>query len=249
VHEGQRPSYKLNAILDSELGLNKLDIPGLPYEEKLDWHLKAQREFPLEYCVYNIFDNLMIVLLDKKTNDLSSAITILAGYSMYDIFPSLPKRICIAFTYYLLAQGYVAGSVGAEMRNNYDEEVIGTDGWIVTLTACMNAENGLDVLKELPQFYSAFRGQTADADLTQAYPSATNMMNQSRETTIFELLFINGVSEEVRRRTGVNLTAGRVNAMDIANSFFLLPDKDDVLDAFNRRVANSEPSEEYAQGF
>ncbi|QVW55927.1 hypothetical protein pEaSNUABM10_00064 [Erwinia phage pEa_SNUABM_10] len=249
VHEGQRPSYKLNAILDSELGLNKLDIPGLPYEEKLDWHLKAQREFPLEYCVYNIFDNLMIVLLDKKTNDLSSAITILAGYSMYDIFPSLPKRICIAFTYYLLAQGYVAGSVGAEMRNNYDEEVIGTDGWIVTLTACMNAENGLDVLKELPQFYSAFRGQTADADLTQAYPSATNMMNQSRETTIFELLFINGVSEEVRRRTGVNLTAGRVNAMDIANTFFLLPDKDDVLEAFNRRVANSEPAEEYAQGF
>lgn len=240
VHEGQRPSYKLNAILDSELGLNKLDIPGLPYEEKLEWHLRAQKEFPIEYSVYNIFDNLMIVLLDKKTNDLSSAISILAGYSMYDIFPSLPKRICIAFTYYLLAQGLVAGSVGNAMRNDYDEEVIGTDGWIVTLTACMNAENGLNVLKELPEFYSAFRGQTADADLTQAYPSATNMMNQSRETTIFELLYIIGVSEEVRRRTGVNLAAGRVNAMDIANTFFALPDKDDVLEMFNRRAAKLE---------
>jgi len=249
VHEGQRPSYKLNAILDTELGLNKLDIPGLPYEEKLEWHLRAQRDFSLEYCVYNIFDNLMIVLLDKKTNDLSSAISILAGYSMYDIFPSLPKRICIAFTYYLYAQDLVIGCVGSAMRNEYDDEVISTTGWIVTLTACMNSENGLNVLKELPQFYSAFRGQTADADLTQAYPSATNMMNQSRETTLIELLSVHGVSEEMRRRAGVNLTAGRVNAMDIANNFFLLPDKDTVLEVFNARVANSEPPKEYADGF
>lgn len=247
VHEGQRPSYKLNAILDSELGLNKLDIPGLPYAEKLEWHLAAQRDFPLEYCVYNIFDNLMIVLLDKKTNDLASAISILAGYSMYDIFPSLPKRICIAFTYYLYAQGLVIGCVGNAMRNDFDDEVIGTDGWIVTLTACMNSENGLDVLKELPHFYSAFRGQTADADLTQAYPSATNMMNQSRETTLIELLSVTGVSEEVRRRAGVNLTAGRVNAMDIANSFFLLPDKEDVLKLFMTK--NNLSIEEYENGF
>lgn len=249
VHEGQRPSYKLNAILDTEIGLNKLDIPGLPYEEKLEWHLKAQRDYALEYCVYNIFDNLMIVLLDRKTNDLSSAISILAGYSMYDIFPSLPKRICVAFTYYLYAQDLVIGSVGSAMRNDFDDEVIGTDGWIVTLTACMNAENGLNVLKELPTFYSAFRGQAADADLTQAYPSATNMMNQSRETTIIELLAITGVPEHVRRAAGVNLTAGKVNAMDIACSLFQLPEKDTVLDAFNKRVANEEPPTEYVSGF
>ncbi|HCJ6130800.1 TPA: hypothetical protein NU556_000534 [Escherichia coli] len=236
VHEGQRPSYKLNAILETELGLNKLDLPELPYEEKLEWHLKAQKEFPLEYCVYNIFDNLMIVLLDKKTNDLSSAISVLAGYSMYDIFPSLPKRICIAYTYYLYEQGLVIGCVGSAMRNDFDEEVIGTDGWIVTLTACMNAENGLrGIIKEFDDFYTAFRGQTADADLTQAYPSATNMMNQSRETTLIELLSIHGVPEEVRRRVGINLTAGRVNAMEIATDFFLLPDKNVVLEAFLRR--------------
>ncbi|ANZ48074.1 DNA polymerase [Erwinia phage vB_EamM_Asesino] len=253
VHEGQRPSYKLNAILDSELGLNKLDIPGLPYEEKLEWHLRAQKEYPLEYSVYNIFDNLMILLLDKKTNDLSSAISILAGYSMYDIFPSLPKRICVAFTYYLYEQNpsLVIGCTGQAMRNDFDEEVIGTDGWIVTLTACMNSENGLNnILKEIPVFHSAFRGQTADADLTQAYPSATNMMNQSRETTLIELLSITGVSEEIRRRTGVNLTAGRVNAMEIATDFFRLPDKDQVLTAFLVRQGETVTDPiEYINGF
>ncbi|WP_216088707.1 hypothetical protein, partial [Shigella flexneri] len=113
---------------------------------------------------------------------------------MYDIFPSLPKRICIAYTYYLYEQGLVIGCVGSAMRNDFDNEVIGTDGWIVTLTACMNAENGLrNIIKEVDDFYTAFRGQTADADLTQAYPSATNMMNQSRETTLIELLSIHGV--------------------------------------------------------
>jgi hypothetical protein len=251
VHEGQRPSYKLSAILYTELGLHKLDIPGLPYEDNLQWHIKAQRDYPAEYAVYNMMDNLLIVLLDKKTNDLSSAISILAGFSMYDIFPSLPKRICVAFTYYLYDKGYVIGSVGSAMRNDYDEEVIGTDGWIVTLTACMNAENGLNnILEEIDEYYSAFRGQTADADLTQAYPSATNMMNQSRETTLIELLSINGVSEEIRRRTGVNLTAGRVNAMEIATDFFCLPDKDTVLSTFLRKQGEvvTEPME-YICGF
>lgn len=232
THEGNRPNYKLGSILESEIGVTKLNIPGLDYEDRLSWHVDAQRHFPAEYCAYNIMDNLLILLLDQKNNDLASALSILAGVSMYDIFPSLPKRICNAFTYFLAAQGLVIGSVGAAIKNDFDEEVIGTDGWIVTLAAHMNAENGLNVLAEVPEMTTAFRGQTADADLTQAYPSCTNMANQSRETTIFELISIDGVDESIRRRAGINLTAGRVNAMEIANDLFLLPDKDIVLEKF-----------------
>ena len=242
THEGNRPTYRLSAILETEVGVGKLDIPGLEYKDNVDWHIQAQRDFPLEYCAYNIMDNLLIVLLDEQTNDLSSALSILSGVSMYDIFPSLPKRICNEFTYFLWEQGLVIGSVGNAIKNDFDEEVIGTDGWIVTLPAHMNAENGLHVVKEVPSLLTAFRGQTADADLTQAYPSCTNMANQSRETTIIELISIEGVSEEVRRRAGVNLTAGRVNAMEIANELFLMPDKDVVLEAFLKRMnaANEE---------
>lgn len=239
THEGNRPNYKLSSILETEIGVGKLNIPGLDYTDNLGWHEKAQTDFPAEYAVYNIMDNLLITLLDKKTKDLASAFSVLAGVSMFDIFPSLPKRICNAYTFYLYDQGLVIGSVGSAMRNEKDEEVIGTDGWIVTLPAHMNQENGLrNILAEIPDFYSAFRGQTADADLTQAYPSATNMLNQSRETTLIELIYVNGVSEEVRRRVGVNLTAGRVNAMEIATDFFLLPDKDTVLEAFKQRMAD-----------
>lgn len=243
THEGNRPNYKLSSILTSEVGVGKLDLPGLPYVDNLDWHVQAQRDYPAEYAVYNMMDNLLIVLLDKKTNDLSSAISVLSGLSTYDIFPSLPKRLCVAFTYYLYDQNLVIGSVGADIRNAFDEEVIGTDGWIVTLPAYANAENGLSVISEIPNFYSAFRTQVADADLTQAYPSATNMMNQSRETTLIELINIQGVSEEWRRICGINLTAGRVNAMEIANELFLLPEKEVVLKAFLEKVG--EPASNY----
>lgn len=249
THEGNRPTYKLSAILESEVGVGKMDIPGLEYKDNVDWHITAQKEHALEYCAYNIMDNLLIVLLDQKNNDLASALSVLAGVSMYDIFPSLPKRICNEFTYFLHEQGLVIGSVGNAIKNDFDEEVIGTDGWIVTLPAHMNAENGLYAVKEVPMLLTAFRGQTADADLTQAYPSCTNMANQSRETTIIELISIEGVSEDVRRRAGVNLTAGRVNAMEIANELFLMPDKDHVLEKFLERMAaaNDEPVTEVTE--
>lgn len=96
----------------------------------------------------------------------------------------------------------------------------------------MNDESGLHVIDECPALRTAFRAQVADADLTQAYPNGTAMLNQSRETTYIELIDIEGVSEDVRRRAGINLTGGRVNAMEIANEMFLLPDKDKVLAAY-----------------
>ncbi len=244
VHEGNRPNYKLSTTLETEVGVGKLDLPLLPYVDNLDWHVKAQELYPAEYAVYNIMDNLLIILLDRKTNDLSSAISVLAGLSTYDIFPSLPKRLCVAFTFYLYERGLVIGSVGADIRNAYDEEVIGTDGWIVTLPAYANAENGLSVISEIPNFYSAFRTQVADADLTQAYPTATNMMNQERETTLIELINIQGVSEEWRRICGINLTAGRVNAMEIANELFCLPEKDEVLRAFLEKMGEPAANED-----
>ncbi len=239
THEGNRPSYKLSSILGGEVGVGKMDIPGLEYNDNLDWHVDAQKQFPAEYCAYNIMDDLLIKELDKKTADLASAVTILSGISMFDIFPSLPKRICDAYTYFLLDDNKVIGCVGADIKNSFDEEVIGTTGWIVTLAAHMNAENGLHCIAESATMKTAFRGQVADADLTQAYPSATNMLNQSRETTCIELIDIEGVPEAARRRAGINLTAGKVNAMEIANEMFLLPEKDTMLEAYLRAKGES----------
>lgn len=244
THEGNRPNYKLSSILTDEVGVGKLDIPGLPYSEGLKWHIEAQKNHPEEYCAYNIMDNLLIKLLDKKTMDLASAISILSGISTFDIFPSLPKRICDAFTYFLLEDNKVIGSVGSSIKNQFDEEVIGTTGWIVTLAAHMNSEGGMHCISESSTIRTAFRSQTADADLTQAYPSATNALNQSRETTALELIDILGVDEAVRRRAGIDLTSGQVNAIEIGIDMFKMPEKEVILSAFKEHLAANDDVKE-----
>lgn len=240
THEGNRPNYKLSTTLKTEVGVGKLDIPGLDYEDNLDWHIKAQKDFPAEYVAYNVMDNLLIKLLDDKNKDLASAISVLSQTSQYDIFPSIPKRICDAFTFFLLEHNKVIGSVGADIRDDFDDEIISTVGWIVTLQGAMNSEEGLRCLKGMPEITTAFRGQTADADLTQAYPSATISTNQGRETVAIELIDIEGVPEEARRRCGINLTSGYVNAIEIANDMFLLPDINIVYDEWKKLYKNEE---------
>lgn len=240
THEGNRPNYKLATTLATEVGVKKLNIPGLPYEDNLDWHIKAQKQFPAEYVAYNVMDNILIKLLDEQNMDLCSAISVLSGVSTFDIFPSLPKRICDAYTFFLFEDNKVIGSVGSNIKDEFDEEIISTTGWIVTLQGCMNAENGLNCLEGMPEITTAFRGQTADADLTQAYPSATNACNQERETTAIEVIEIVGVSEEARRRCGINLTSGYVNAIEIANDMFLLPDIDVVYEEWKKVVFEGE---------
>ena len=140
----------------------------------------------------------------------------------------------------LIDSNYMINEDSVLALDEFDEEIISTTGWIVTLQGCMNAENGLNCLEGLPEITTAFRGQTADADLTQAYPSATNACNQERETTAIEVIEIVGVSEEARRRCGINLTSGYVNAIEIANDMFLLPDIDVVYEEWKKVVFTGE---------
>lgn len=77
-----------------------------------------------------------------------------------------------------------------------------------------------------------FRVQTADADILQAYPSGEIILNVSKETTAIEVCDIEGVSEEARRRAGINMTGGKTNAIEICNDIMNMPYIDDVLAAF-----------------
>lgn len=48
-------------------------------------------------------------------------------------------------------------------------------------------------------------------------------MNISKETTYRELSKIEGVSETTQRRNGINITGGRVNAVQFCNEIYGLP--------------------------
>lgn len=232
VANGNMPNYKLASILKHELGVGKLEIDKLPYTEGLDWHIEMQRMHKAEYIAYNIMDDLLIKLLDQKTYDLASAISILSEWSPFAIFASLPKRLCAALTVFLEDMGFAIGTAGSKIKNELDEEVISLKEWIVTLPAHATLDNGLKCVSEVKTLTTAIRAQVADADLTQAYPLGSAILNQSRETRLMELCRVQGGDEWDRRRAGINLTSGKVNAIEIANTFLGLPDIDVVLRAF-----------------
>ena len=232
--QGNEPDYKLENVLQRHLGVGKLRIPECKTqpESGLPWHEEMQRDFPVDYAVYCLFDCISIELLDQRTNDLAVSLPVLCGVSDFAIYPSLPKRLVDNLTLFYRDRNLIPGCVGADITTAEDEGVISMSEWIVTLPAYMVELNGINCVEEIPELTTTFRVQTADDDITQAYPTGEVILNVSKETTCIELCDIEGVSEEARRRQGINLTGGQTNAIEICNELLNMPYIDNVLDLF-----------------
>lgn len=230
--KGNQPSYSLDYILNKFLGAGKLKFKEADHLKGLRWHKFMQENYPAEYAVYNLFDCVSVELLDEQTNDMGLTIISLAEISEYAIFPSLPKRLVDILHFFYEEHGKIAGCVGADITTEYDDDIVGMEGWIVTLPAYAIENNGLCCIEEFPKLRTMFRRQTADADILQAYPTGGVIMNISKKTTAIEVCDINGVSDAARRRAGINLTGGATNAIEVCNDILNMPYVDDVLDAF-----------------
>jgi len=231
---GKAPSYSLDYTLETNLERNKLYFPiderGAP--GSIEWHINMQRFHKLEYTVYNIFDCIGVELLDEKTKDLQTQISILSGYSEYGIFNSNPKRTMDALHFFCLERGKVAGCVNDKMVEDLDKELPQLDGWIVTLPTHLVVNNGLPLLEELPDVQSTVRMYVSDADITSTYPNGEIIMNLSKETTMMEMGRISGLLNTDRINVGINLTGGPVNAIEIMTHVMHAPRPDQLLDAF-----------------
>lgn len=230
--KGNQPSYSLDYILKKFLGAGKLKFKEADHLTGLKWHVFMQTNYPAEYVIYNLYDSISVELLDEQTNDMGLTIISLAEISDYSIFPSLPKRLVDILHFFYEEHGMIAGCVGADITTDYDDDIVGMDGWIVTLPAYAVENNGLHCIEEFPELRTMFRRQTADADILQAYPTGGVIMNISKKTTAIEVCTIDGVSDAARRRAGINLTGGATNAIEVCNDILNMPYVDDVLEAF-----------------
>lgn len=237
VAKGNEPDYNLDGVLHRHLGIGKLKFKEADHLKRLKWHVFMQKNYPAEYVIYNLFDCISIELLDEKTNDLGMTMSSLADISDYAIFPSLPKRLVDILHFFYEERGKIAGCVGSDITSELDDDVIDMTGWIVTLPAYAVEDNGLRCIAEIPEQRTMFRRQTIDADILQAYPSGEVVLNISKETTFIEVCSIEGVSEDARRRAGINLTGGKTNAIEICNDILKMPYIDELLDAFNEDIA------------
>jgi len=121
--------YSLDNILAQELGdkLKKLKFGDEDKYKGIEWHQYMTKNMPLEYAVYNMWDCMSMIELDKKTKDLSTVLPMLAGYSHFSIFNSGPKKIVDGMHFYVLERGKVLGVRPSRVEDN---KILGLDDWI-----------------------------------------------------------------------------------------------------------------------
>lgn len=253
--------YSLDFILGEELKLAKLRcqaVEGIVEEGTLEWHYIMQSRQPVDYVIYNIFDCLGMFFLEKKNNDLSMALPVNAEFTDFARYNSQTKRMADDYHFFLADQGKLIGTIappppdskGVEEVDGFEDgededEAVQTDdevftaqsdvlslrNWIVTLPSHLTIL-GRKVLKKFKSILSLIRCFVYDVDAVSAYPSCTAVANVSRETTVKEVIDIQGIDETLFRRHNINLLQGHVNALEYASEMHSLPKPQDALKLF-----------------
>lgn len=223
--KGKELNYKLDTISNKVLdGIGKLQFKEAEGFYGLDLHELMQTQYKYEYVVYNLFDCIVVEMMDEKTNDLAAAVPAFCGVSDYRNFTSQPNRIAEAMHFDVMANGYIWGTTSDKMRTDLDDNLQSLGGWIVMLPTELVANNGKAMFKELPNILSYVRTGTNDIDVEGAYPNGGVIMNVGKQTTWMEMTKIEGLDDTQYRRVAVNLAAGGYNnAAEIARMVYKAP--------------------------
>jgi hypothetical protein len=170
---GDEPSYALDPILNKHLKIGKLKFEQADKYTGLEWHFIMQKNYPLEYIVYNIFDCVSMEMLDEKTLDLSVQLPMYSGISDFQNFKSQPRRSVDALHFYCLKNDKVIGCTGEDMKDDDDALISGLSQWITMLPSHLVYENGLKIIEEHPDIHSSLRMYTGDLDVSASYNDAT----------------------------------------------------------------------------
>lgn len=220
---GKEPSYALDDILQKKLGIRKLKFKEADHLTKASWHKFMQMNHKIEYAIYNLFDCISVEMLDEKTTDLQSMISLMCAHSEYRKFPSQPRRTCDDLHFEALENGMVCAATSNKMMDDNDQHVVSINDWIVTLRSDLVEDDGLCLFEDVPNLRSYVRAHVADLDVEGTYPNVEIIMNISKETTAQELCYIQNVPEIYRRAIGVNLSGGFVNAVEICMQVYGAP--------------------------
>jgi len=238
---------KIGDVVCLKVDFGKLDFEAVANLNGIEWHQAMQTKYKIKYGLYNIIDSMRLEQLDEKINDLARSITLFSKSSDYKNFSSNPKRLIDDMHFWYLKRGQVIGSSSDQMVHELDQYVVSHRDWIVTLPSYMAGQHGIKCVKDLPNYHTLIFVHVADLDIVSTYPNVSQILNIARETTVMEFSAIQGVSEHWRREAGVNLTAGRVNSVEITQKLMSAPRMDTMLLAFMAHIGMAEPTLDQAQ--
>lgn len=119
--EAEERSYSLDAILTKVLGKRKLKFKEADGHIDKAWHEFMQKNYKVEYIIYNWFDCISVLMLDDKTKDLALTLPEYAGVTDFWDFRSQPKRIADALHLFRLGKNEVMGTVYIEPDEHIPE--------------------------------------------------------------------------------------------------------------------------------
>lgn len=224
---GKELNYKLDTISRKILdGIGKLEFQAAAGFHGKELHEFMQTNYKYEYVVYNLFDCIVVEMMDEKTKDLSISVPSFCGLSDYDDFISQPNRIAEAMHFDTAERGQIWGTTSDQMRTEIDDNLQDLSDWIIMLPTELVAQNGKAMFKELPKLLSYVRTSTNDIDVEGAYPTGTVIQNVDQMTTWMEMTMIEGLDRLEYRRIAVNLAAGGAinNAGELARMLYKAPD-------------------------
>lgn len=237
---GDEPSYSLGAIMNKHFGGRKLQFKEAEGFSGIEYHQFMQSQHPLEYIIYNVWDSVGMEELDEETNDLSLSLAMYSGASDFENFKSQPRRLVDKLHFFCLENNRVISSTSHEMADDFDDETVDAEGWIVTLPAHLVLDNGLNLILENPWMKTNIRVHVADLDVSASYPNGGVVFNISKETTSKELISVAGIDDSIVRMQGINLSGGPTNAVEFCTQMYGLPTLEQALGHFQSYLAESE---------
>lgn len=223
-HKPNEGSYSLEAVLRRVLGVGKLKGDGMTRSSGIDWHREMQRKHMVFYAVYNSFDNIGASWHDMYTRDLSATVDMIIGNSDLVSYGSEGKKLYDDQYYKYMARGKVICGISDQMETELDKFLMTLDGWISTLSPTMihnSMKNAL--IKGKPNMLTMIILFVLDIDVKSSYPSTGVWANLDSLTIIRQMCKIIGIDTLTTQRASLDLTAGRVNAIDILNKICRYP--------------------------
>ena len=155
-------SYSLDAILTKELNITKLKLEQADEYTGLKWHQVMQSNFMLDYIVYNRFDCISMEILEEKIKDLSVVVPLFSGTSDFENFKSQPRRTVDALHWFVMERNLIMGTTSSNIVDDFDDETLSREDWIITLPAPLISNNGLKVIEENSDLSTTVYGHVGD---------------------------------------------------------------------------------------
>ncbi len=220
--KGMLPSYKLDYVAGYMIGAGKLDFGGA------DHYIMQTTRF-IEYVVYNIFDVLLIDIMERLGKNVLQLMA-LTTTSLIDSFAKQTVMSRDFFYFHCRNRRRVPAATAGSLEVTGDEDIENVGGNVLSPFLVKNT--AIPILQETP-IIKGMHKFVADLDATALYPSIMREFNISRETKLATVISMQGRPPSAIEDFFERVVSPSMNAVSLCSQYFNLPNYQDMHNLFN----------------